>query len=276
MLTYRRNTRAAEFNVKSTLNKCLQVMFMPVHADEDGGDNPPTPTGSSSQSTSQGVDLEKIIAQVRREEKDKLYGEISKLREENKRLKESNNGYISDLARYQERIDKAEEAAKSTNVDALNGKIKELEDKLAEAEKNKPDVEAIRKEIEAEYEVKLYAREQLDANKDKILSSFAGEVTGKTKEEVDASIKAAVEKSTAVKKELGLIDENGNPIERGTKNDSGSKSETAGAVKNDTKKNPKAVAPAKSDPQTVDADYIRSLDVNSEEYKEFRKSMGLK
>src|SRR5699024_8250334 len=72
--------------------------------------------------------------------------------------------------------------------------------------------DAIREQIRAEYEVKMYAKEQLAKHNDDILPIFTEEVKGVTREEVDAAIKAAVDKSTKVKKDLGLIDEEGNPV----------------------------------------------------------------
>lgn len=277
MLINQKRRYAEILRAKSAVSDFTRkVLCMNVHAD-DGEDVPTAPASGNVQpatSSSSGIELEKIIAQVRREEKDKLYGEIGKLKEQVKSLRESSNGYLMQIASLTEQLDAANSKAADTNVDALNGKIKELEQQLEEQKKNTPDAAAIRKEIEAEYEVKMYAKEQLDANKDKILSSFASDVTGKTKEEVDAAIKTAVEKSTAIKKELGLIDENGEPVKKQTETKETKSSTTpSGAKKKVATPSP---APAKPEETSFDPEYIRGLDVNSDEYKEFRKRMGLK
>ena len=97
---------------------------------------------------------------------------------------------------------------------------------------------------------------------------------GGTREEVDASIKAAVEKSTKVKKDLGLIDEDGNPVEPKGKKKSGKEPEEEPGKKKKT--NPPVASPAKIEDEGFDPDYIRNLDPRSPEYAEFRKKMGLR
>lgn len=267
---------AENYRARSVILKFLSGVCMNVHADEGDNSNSGvnTPTPSAPSSSSPAVDLEKIIAQVRREEKDKLYGEINKLKENVKTLKDNNNNYLMQIATLTERLEAANNKNAEVNVDALNSKIKELETQLEDAKKNAPDADAIRKEIEAEYEVKMYLKEQLDSNKDKILSSFASKVGGKTKDEVDASIKSAIEDSTAIKKELGLIDDDGNPVNKDT--DKGNKSDAPTESPSKRKKSVPAPAPGKPEEKTFDSDYIRNLDVNSDEYKEFRKKMGLR
>lgn len=250
--------------------KFLSNLCMRVHADE--GDPAPAPAPSNNPNAGgQHIHLEEIIASVRREEKDKLYGTIEQWKKKAQEAQQANNAYIIQIAEYQKRLEEAQKAASADNVEELKARIAELEGQLAEAQKAAPDEAAIRKQVEAEYEVKLYARDVVAQNKDKILSTFVGTVTGKTKEEVDAALASAVEQSTAVRKELGLIDEDGNPIEVG-KPKKGAKSDG----KQQQRTTPPPVSPSAQEEETFDAEYIRGLDPRSPEYAEFRKKMGLK
>ena len=236
----------AKHNGNSFFKKFIYGMSMNVHADEStepGGDDP-KPGANPAPS----MNYEEMIARVRREEKDKLYGTIKKKDETIASLRESINGYILQIAEYQK--------------------------KLEEAKKNTPNEDAIREQVKAEYEVKMYAKEQLAEHKDDILSIFTEEVKGGTREEVDASIKAAVEKSTKVKKDLGLVDEDGNPVEPKGKKKSGKEPEEEPGKKKKT--NPPVASPAKIEDEGFDPDYIRNLDPRSPEYAEFRKKMGLR
>ena len=100
----------------------------------------------------------------------------------------------------------------SEEVEALKTQIATLTAENEKLKNEAPNVEQLRAEIEQEYEIKSYLAEQKAANKDSVLSSFLDEISGKTKEEIDASVTSAKEKSLSIKKELGLVDDEGNPI----------------------------------------------------------------
>lgn len=263
---YTKRFNSAKLNGDSFFSK---FNVLRVHADE--GEDPSasgSATGSDFNSVTSGgssFNFEEMIARVRKEEKDKLYGRIQKAEEEVKKLRESNNGYIMQIAEYQKRLEEAEKKGDDSKVAELTAKVESLEKELEDAKANAPDTEAIRAEIEAEYKVKMYIKDKLAENKDNILSVFLDGIHGNTEDEVDASIASAVEKSTQIKKDLGLIDEEGNPVEKETKKSAKKK-----------EKNPPVANPAKQEEETFDADYIRSLDPRSPEYAEFRKKMGLK
>ena len=262
----------AKHNGNFFFKKFIYGMSMNVHADETtepGGDDPkpganPAPT----------MNYEEMIARVRREEKDKLYGTIKKKDETIASLRESINGYILQIAEYQKKLEEAQKQSNPDEIKQLNDKVAELTAALEEAKKNTPNEDAIREQVKAEYEVKMYAKEQLAEHKDDILSIFTEEVKGGTREEVDASIKAAVEKSTKVKKDLGLIDENGNPVGGTTKKKSGGKEK--GEEPDKKKTNPPVASPASMEDEGFDPEYIRNLDPRSPEYKEFRKKMSIR
>lgn len=241
-----------------------------VHADEPNPGNDPEPTSAPSAPS---INIEEVIARVRKEEKDKLYGSLNKLKDENAALRKSNEGYILRIAEYQGQLDEAKKQADNSEVPTLKARITELEKELQSVKENTPDEAAIRAKIEAEFEVKLYARDKIAEHKDNILSIFHDEVKGSTKEEVDSAIATALEKSTKVKKDLGLIDDEGNPVSVGGKGKKGKKENSGNTP---APKSPPAVNPSSHEDETFDPDYIRGLDPRSPEYAEFRRKMGLK
>lgn len=242
-------------------SKVFDKFFILAHADEGEGNEPSTVENPP-------INFEALIAQARKEEKDKLYPRLKKAEDENKALTTANNQYLLQIAALKDEIEKLKNNPKdTTEVDTLNSKIKELEDKLSEAQKNTVNEEEIRSKIQAEFEVKMYLKEQIQENKDSILSAFVSDITGSTKEEVDASIVSAKEKTLSIKKDLGLVDDKGNPVDK--------KKKKAETPPTQVSRVP-ASAPAEEDEETFDAEYVRNLDPRSKEYAEFRKKMGLK
>ena len=260
------------------------LSFMTVHAEEQGADPTNAENNGGNQSTPQ-INYEQLIAQARKEEKEKLYPRIKKLEDDNAALVKTGNDNlikIGDLTQTVNTLTKELESYKkgektSEEVEALKTKIATLTEENEKLKKETPNAEEIRKQIEAEYEVKLYLKEQTEANKDLILSSFMSDVQGKTKEEIDASIQSAKDKSLAIKKELGLVDEDGNPVEKTSKKSK--KSEGKKPQQSNTEGNSKPPVANPTDGadsiSSFDPEYIRNLDPRSEEYKEFRKSLGL-
>lgn len=237
-------------------------LLMRAFADEGDGGN-----GNEGNEGTPQINFETLIANARKEEKEKLYPRIKKLEEENKALVQTNNDNLMKLATAQRELDEL----KANNGESQ--KVKDLETQLANAQaeittlkESTPNEEEIRARIEAEYEVKMYRNTKLTEGSDKILAVFADEVKGNTKEEIDASFEKAVEKTVQTKKQLGLVDDEGNPIE---------------TPKKSTKKDNKSTTPPVANPSTeeddkFDMDYVQNLDPRSKEYAEFRKKMGLR
>lgn len=254
------------FIAKQSTDLCKQrglYRGLLLRAFADEGDN----GGEGNEGTPQ-INFETLIANARKEEKEKLYPRIKKLEDENKALVQTNNDNLMKLAQTQRELD---------DLKANNGesqKVKDLETQLANAQaeiktlkESTPNEEEIRSRIEAEYEVKMYRTTKLSEGSDRILAVFADEVKGNTKEEIDASFDKAVEKTLQTKKQLGLVDENGNPIE----------TKKSPAKKEDKKTvTPPVANPSAEEDDKFDMDYVQSLDPRSKEYAEFRKKMGLR
>ena len=254
------------FIAKQSTDLCKQrglYRGLLLRAFADEGDS----GGEGNEGTPQ-INFETLIANARKEEKEKLYPRIKKLEDENKALVQTNNDNLMKLATVQKELD---------DLKANNGesqRVKDLETQLANAQaeiktikESTPNEEEIRARIEAEYEVKMYRTTKLSEGTDKILAVFVDEVKGNTKEEIDASFDKAVEKTLQTKKQLGLVDENGNPIE----------TKKSPAKKEDKKTvTPPVANPSAEEDDKFDMDYVQHLDPRSKEYAEFRKKMGLR
>ncbi len=257
--------------------KVFPLVLMKAHAEENGPEeNDPVEKVTSSKKDPT-INFEQLISAARKEEKDKLYPTIKSLKTElAESTKNLNRSLLAETAAKleTENIKKEleavktgksdpEEVAKLNNqIEALNAEIKALK------ESTPPDEEALRKQIESEYEVRYYRDSQLTENKDSILEVFEDLVTGSTKEEVDAAIKAAIEKSKSVKKQLGIVESTEEDPEE-TK-----KSETKPVQKQRPPfSNPSGKSSNTSDLTAAD---IAKMDVRSDEYKELRKKLGLK
>lgn len=243
-------------------------LFLRAFADE--GEGAGTVVTEPEGTPAQQINFETLIANARKEEKEKLYPRIKKLEDDNKALIQTNNDNLMKLAQAQKELDDLKSnSGESQRVKDLEKQLTEAQAEITTLKESTPKEEEIRARIEAEYEVKMYRTTKLSENPDKILSVFADEVKGTTKEEIDASFEKAVEKTVQTKKQLGLIDDEGNPITDNKKKDP------------EDKGTPKKSTPPVANPNTLgddkyDMDYVQNLDPRSPEYAEFRKKMGLK
>lgn len=253
------------FNAKQSTDLSKRRGLLVLRAFADEGDNPAGGEGNSPQ-----INFETLIANARKEEKEKLYPRIKKLEEENKALVQSNNDTLLKLAAAQKELDELKASKdESKTVADLRAQLETAQAEIKTLKESTPKEDEIRARIEAEYEVKLYRQTKLTEGADSILSVFADEVQGTTKEEIDASFEKAVKKTVDTKKQLGLLDENGNPVEK------------TPAKKTTPKETPKKTTPPVANPaeeeeEALNIEYIQNLDPRSKEYAEFRKKLGLK
>lgn len=229
---------------------------------EEGDDPAPeeTPTG---------VDINAIINQARSAEKKKLYSQIENLKKELKLAQATLNDTLVKAAELRQEYNTlkatVDSKEKSPELIEAESTIEKLKGKIAELEKDKPDEKAIREKIEAEYKVKAHLDKVKTDNKDKVLDVFLGDIQGDTIEAIDASVQSAIEKSNSVKAQLGISDEG--------------KPESDPSNKKKAKPSKPPVAPPTANPSGANIDpkytreYIASLDVNSPEFKQFRKEV---
>lgn len=245
------------------IKKAIEMFSLKAFAEEpeDKGEGVTTPT----------INYEDLIAKARKEEKDKQYNTIEKLKAQINTLTEQHNGDLLKVADLEKQLKEANDkltkvgSGDSEEVKTLKNTIKTLEkekedlDKKVKAyESTKPVsreevVAEVRAELETEYEVKTYKATKMAELKDDILVPEL--VFGSTKEEIDASIQNALTRSAEIKKNLGLD----------------------GSTKQ--KRTPKSPAnPSVSGVQDtqVSLERLATMDVRSPEYAQLRKQLGLR
>lgn len=257
-----------------TIKKVIEVISFKVFADEgDGSQN--NNTGDSKdggESKTPTINYEDLIAKARKEEKEKQYKTIEKLKTQVNTLTEQHNGDLLKIADLEDKLQKANEklttAGKgdSEEVKTLKDTIKSLEEerdslqgKVKDYESKTPvsreEVEAeVRAELETEYEVKTYKATKMAELKEDILVPEL--VIGTTKEEIDASIQSALERSLEIKKNLGISGD-----EKKQKR---------------TPKSPSNPSVSGVQDTNVSMEHLATLDVRSQEYAQLRKQLGLR
>ena len=261
-----KNTSIGMKNLISHINTALNNnLFLTAFAEENPAE-PPKNEGNT-------MNFEQLIAQARREEKEKLYPQIEKLKAQAEVLtKQVNEALLAKGAVEKELADLKESQKKgdSEEVTKLKAQVEALKSENEDLKKNTVSEEDLRKKLEEEYQVKLYAKDKLAENKDKILSVFAEKVVGNTKEEIDSAIEKAIASSDEIRKELGVEDKKKSE-KKDNKNSEGKK-------ESKSQNNPPAPNPqgGEGEKGKFDLEYIQSLDPRSEEYAKWRKSVGLK
>lgn len=260
------------------MRKLIEKVTLNAYADggEAGGDEPSSDEGdddNTSGDNSSTVNYEDLIAKARKEEKEKQYKTIERLKGQvEAQTKEHNNDLLKIAALEKEKKAAEEKLTKAgqgdseevqtlkAEVETLKKEKSDLEKKVQEYESNKPasreDIEKeVRAELEAEYEVKTYKAEKMAELKDQILVPEL--IGGNTKEDIDKSIEAALTRSAEIKKSLGIDDKGEKKKEKRTPK---------------TPANPSGSVGGKE----ISLEYLQSLDVKSKEYAEVRKQLGLR
>ena len=245
-----------------------EVISLKAFADEGG--EPGSNGGEGEGGKTPTINYEDLIAKARKEEKEKQYKSIEKLKSQVNTLTEQHNNDLLKVAdlekKLQEANDKLTKAGSGDSeelktlkesVKTLEKEKKDLEDKVKDFESKKPvsreEVEAeVRAELEAEYEVKTYKATKMAELKDDILVPEL--VFGNTKEEIDSSIQSALERSAEIKKNLGISEKHSKRTPKSPSNPS------VNSVQ-DTE---------------VSLEKLATMDVRSPEYAELRKQLGLK
>lgn len=253
-------------SIKTIVDALTLKVFAEENPDVDGGDDKGGEDGSSKSHT---INYEDLIAKARKEEKEKQYKTIEKLKTQVSTLTEQHNNDLLRIADLEKKVTDAETKLTSagkgdseevttlkTEIETLKGEKKVLEDKVKTFEGQTPvdrsAVEAeVRAELEAEYEVKTYKATKLLELKGDILVPEL--VMGDTKEAIDKSIEAALERSKEIKKSLGISD-------KPKKTPKTPASPSVGAVQD----------------SSVDLERLAHMDVRSKEYAELRKQLGLR
>lgn len=256
------------------IKRLIEAISLRAFADEGGsGDDPDDSAGGDGGSVkTPTINYEDLIAKARKEEKEKQYKTIEKLKGQVATLTEQHNNDLLVKADLEKQLKEAKdkltkaggddsEAVKTLKQEVadLEKAKKDLEDKVSKFESQKPvnreEVEAeVRAELEKEYEVKTYKVEKMAEYKDDILVPEL--VMGTTKEEIDASVQSALERSKQIRESLGISD--------GTK-----------TKKKTTPKTPANPSSSSVQDKDISLERLATMDVRSPEYAELRKQLGL-
>ena len=247
------------------IKRFIEKVSLNAFADE--GETHIEEGGASTQPT---INYEDLIAKARKEEKEKQYKTIEKLKAQVNTLTEQHNTDLLKVADLEKKLQDANDkltkagSGDSEEVKTLKDTIKtiekekeDLDKKVKEFESKKPvdreEVEAeVRTQLEAEYEVKTYKATKMAELKDDILVPEL--VFGNTKEEIDASIQSALNRSAEIKKNLGFT---GKPDKR-------------------TPKSPANPSVSGIQDREVSLERLAKLDVRSPEYSQLRQQLGLR
>lgn len=262
----RKNCGIIVGNCSEAIKKLIEAMSFKAFAEEPtDGDNDEGAKNTPS------INYEDLIAKARKEEKEKQYKTIEKLKGQVATLTEQHNNDLLVKADLEKKLQDANEkltkagSGDSEEVKTLKETIKslekekdELDKKVKEFESQKPvsreEVEAeVKAELEKEYEVKTYKATKMAELKDDILVPEL--VFGSTKEEIDASIQTALARSADIKKSLGLTDNK--PSKR-------------------TPKSPANPSMSGVQDKEVSLERLATMDVRSPEYAQLRQQLGLR
>lgn len=254
------------------MKKFIEAISVKAYADEEpSGDEEDNNDVDDKSSKSPVINYEELIAKARREEKEKQYKTIEKLKGQIDTLTEQHNNDLLVKADLEKKIAEAQDKLTKVGtgdseeiktlkaeIETLNKDKADLEKKVSEYTSAKPvsreDVEAeVRAELEAEYEVKTYKAEKLAEMKDQILVPEL--VFGSTKEEIDASLQSALDRSNEIRKNLGISDD--------------------GKKQKRTPKTPSNPSVSRVQDSQVSLEQLATMDVSSKEYAELRKQLGL-
>lgn len=259
--------------IKAVIGKITLRAF----ADTEGeGEKPGADGGDGGESkTPPTVNYEDLISKARKEEKDKQYKNIERLKTQVNTLTEQHNNDLLTIADLEKKLEEANKklttagSGDSEEIKTLKATIQTLEGEKADLDKKVKDYEAnkpqsreeiekeVRTELEKEYEVKTYKAQKMAELKDQLLVPEL--VGGDTKEDIDKSIEAALSRSEEIRKSLGIAG-------------------GEGGEKKPPKRTPKSPANPSGGTggKEVSFERLATMDVRSKEYAELRQQLGLR
>ena len=243
---------------REVIRTVIGTLFLKVFAEElEEGDNE-----SNELKPNSVINYEDLIAKARKEEKEKQYSMIEKLKEQINTLTEQHNKDLLEKASLENELKELKEKSaeikgdETKTVIALKDRIRELEEENKKLTEDRPpvikreDIEnEVRQELEKEFEVKTYKLEKLAEYKEELLVPEL--VFGSTKEEIDNSIATALERSKQIRDNLGVSSKKKNNIP------------------------PANPSSSIIQDKEVSFEKLATMNVNSPEYRELRKQLGL-
>ena len=200
------------------------------NSENNGAQSPaPSPAAFQHGATGERTFTEADIAKARKEEKDKLYGEITSLKDQfqaaQKTLQEIQDQKAQELAEIQRKQAEKEAAAQAKREEEMSAKAL-LESKLKETNdtweerfnqlQQERDNERALAAKEREYnDLVDYRNAQLQTNANDIAPQFHSFITGNTREEIDTAIAHAKEATQSIFDEVAAARQQQVPAPRG-------------------------------------------------------------
>lgn len=179
---------------KNTLNKVMNKFVKTLFAEEQA----PSGTNGEQVQVQPQINYEDLIAKARKEEKDKLYGQLQAKDSKINDLTEKNNNLMLKVGEQeavikalQKNLASAKEGGAKIESEEIAKLTKERDNLASEIEalkNNALDPKDIENRVREEYEVKMYRLEKLHQEGSNLIPEL---VLGSTKEEIDASIEVA-------------------------------------------------------------------------------------
>lgn len=202
--------KAGFIKERNSLLHMAKSFFVVAKADEPTGEPVQEPVQEPKVQT---INYEDLIANARKQEKEKLYPQIKKLEDEKNSLISKNNEALLTLGEKENEIQSLKAQIKDIQNNSTKGESETITTLRAEVENLKAENKKLNdnlvsrddleKEIRSEYEVKLYREQKLREVGDNVIPEL---VHGTTKEEIDNSIKVAQDRYNEItSKVLGNI-----------------------------------------------------------------------
>ena len=126
--------------------RVLKTLVLGAYADEGGSESTPVaePVSTPEPQSTKGSEpapaplynFENLIAQARKEEKDKLYPKIKKLEKELQVMTKSNNDNLLEVARLKDELAAAKSVDESEVVKGLKTELKKVKQEFEDFKKN--------------------------------------------------------------------------------------------------------------------------------------------
>lgn len=174
----------------------------------------------------------------------------------------NNNNNLLEVAKLKEELEKVRvNNNESSEIAELKEELAKIKKEYKDFKNNTVSEKKLREELEKEYEIKNYLAEQKAANKELILPMFFDTIAGETKEDIDVSVKNAVELTNKAREQLNV---------------------TTNVIQgNNIKSAPPVVNPNGGiHKDTLDVGFLSNLDLKTpdgkRQYAEWRTKQGLK
>jgi hypothetical protein len=158
------------------------------------------------------------VAQIRQQEKDKLYSRIVQTEEQLRELQEAESARQAEIEAERQRIEderrKEEEAAMEVR-DLLERREQEWNQRFEQLEEERARQEALVKRERELQELQLYRQQVMEQNAEYIMPELRDLISGSTHEEIDRSVNEMRDRTSAIMQNIADAAQSQRPSMRG-------------------------------------------------------------